>query len=454
MTASSTTPQHRPRGSDPELRRVVTSAAIGQFVEWYDFVVYAYSAVVISTLFFPGDDPVASLLSTFAVYAVGFGMRPIGGVVFGHLGDKLGRRNVLSAVILLMGTATLLIGLLPTYAQIGIAAPIILVICRMLQGLSAGGEAMGSNSLVAEHSDPRKRGLMVGFCYSFANLPAVFAALLVLGITNTVSASAFEAWGWRIPFLLGGAISFIGLYIRSRVKESPEFEELRSSDTVETAPAISVLRDHTRPLLFTFVLAALSGLGFYSLTGYFVSYLTESVGLSSNQALISNSIGLLVAFVVMPLAGGWSDRIGRKQVLVTGAALTAVVSLPAYLLAGTGTLLPAILGQSLLAFALGVFFGPVGIAFLEHFPARVRFSGSAIGYNAAYIVFGGTAPFFCTWLVARTDSLLAPAVYTTIVAATVGIIINYLPMAEAEDAEDAEDAGDSARSTDRKAELA
>ncbi|MDQ0029940.1 MFS transporter [Arthrobacter bambusae] len=405
------------------LRRVVSSAAVGQFVEWYDFVVYAYTATVLAKLFFPTQDPVAGLLSTFAVYAVGFVMRPVGGILFGHHGDKKGRRNVLSAVILIMGLATVGIGLLPAYSVIGLAAPILLVTCRLVQGLSAGAEAMGSNALVAEHAPATRRGFFVGLSYTFANLPAIFAALLILGLTNTLGSPAYGDWGWRIPFLIGGLISFFGLYIRRRVDESPEFEQASSRDEILKAPAVSVMRHHRKALLFTFVVAALAGLGFYTLTGYFVTFLTTTVKLSSNDALLSNSIAVLIAAVATPIAGAWSDKLGRGLVLIFGAILSAVVAIPAYMLAGTGTLGGAIVGQALLAAALGIFFGPVGIAYLERFPAHVRFSGSALGYNLAYIVFGGTAPLVATWLVATTGNLLSPAIYTSGLAAVVALVL-------------------------------
>jgi MFS transporter, MHS family, proline/betaine transporter len=422
-------------------RRVVTSAAIGQFVEWYDFVIYAYTSSVVATLFFPAQDRTASLLATFGVYAVGFVMRPVGGIVFGHLGDVLGRRGVLAFIILLMGGSTAAIGLLPTYASIGLAAPVLLLVCRLLQGMSAGGEAMGSNALVAEHAPANRRGLWVGFTYSFANLPAVFAALLVLGLTAAMSDQAWSQWGWRIPFLLGGVISLVGLYIRAKVDESPAFTATKQADQVTKAPLLVLLKQHRRGLAFAFAMASLSGLGFYSLAGYFSSYLTESVGLSSNDALLSNGIALFVAFVTMPLAGGWSDRAGRRTVLIVGAAASAAAAVPAYALAGAGPLWAAVAGQSLLALALGTFFGPVGIVFLEQFPTRTRYSGAAVGYNLAYVAFGGTAPLFGTWLVSQTGSLLAPAVYTAVLAAVVLAVATRLPETHAEPVVHAEDMG-------------
>lgn len=426
MTSGPSSPVGPAGARHSQRRKVVASAALGQFVEWYDFVVYAYTASVIATLFFPAEDRVASLLATFGVYAVGFVMRPLGGIVFGHFGDKLGRRGVLAMVILLMGGSTFAIGLLPTYGQVGLLAPLLLVVCRLLQGLSAGGEAMGSNALVAEHAPDHRRGLWVGFTYSFANLPAVFAALLVLLLSSQMG-GAYQSWGWRIPFLLGGLLALIGLYIRFSVEESPAFRTTRSADRVSHAPILGVLRNHRRSLGFAFVMASLSGLGFYMLTGYFSTYLSEAVGLSSNDSLVSNSIALMVAFVAMPMGGLVSDRIGRRPTMIMGAGLSALVAVPAFLLASSGSLATAAMGQSLLAAALGLFFGPVGIVFLELFPTRNRYSGAAIGYNAAYLIFGGTAPLFCTYLVDATGSLLAPAIYVTVLATCVFLVALRLP---------------------------
>lgn len=408
-------------------RRVISSAAIGQFVEWYDFVIYAYTASVIATLFFPTEDRVASLLATFGVYAVGFVMRPVGGMVFGHIGDRLGRRGVLGAVILLMGGATAAIGLLPTYQQIGVLAPLLLVVCRLVQGMSAGAETTGSNALVAEHSPARTRGGWVAFTYAFANLPAVFAALFVLVLTSTMHADAYSSWGWRVPFWFGGVLSLVGLYIRRRVDESPSFKAAVKADRISTNPIRTALRDHRKELGFAFALSALSGLGFYTLTGYFTTYLREAVGLGANDALISNGLAMTAAFITMPIAGVISDRVGRRKVLLIGALASAIAAVPAYQLASTGSLGTAIAGQVLLAVCLSTFFGPFGVAFLELFPTRTRFSGAALGYNAAYVAFGGTAPLIGTWLVDATGNLLAPAYYMAGLAIAVVLVTLKLP---------------------------
>lgn len=409
------------------LRRVLTSAAIGQFVEWYDFVIYAYSAAIIAKLFFPNADPTAALLSTFAIYAVGFVMRPLGGFIFGPLGDRIGRRRVLSLVILMMGAATLCIGLLPTYEQIGLLAPILLVVCRLVQGLSAAGETVGSNAFVAEHAPSDRRGLYVGFTYSFANLPPIAAALLVLLLTNVLTGEAYSSWGWRIPFLIGGPLALVGLYIRHKVDESPAFQATKAARNVAASPLRDAVRDQKKAMGFSFALAAFSSLGFYTLAGYFVSYLITTVGLNSNAALISNSVALFVAFLTMIFGGHLSDRLGRKPVLIAGLVINALVCIPAYLIAAQGSLATAILGQSLLAFGCGLFWGPVGIALMELFPTRTRYSASAISYNLAYTIFGGTAPLLGTWLVMQSGSKIAPAVYMCAVSIAVLLVVLRIP---------------------------
>lgn len=409
------------------VRRVVASAAIGQFVEWYDFVVYAYSAAIVAKLFFPSTDPAAALLSTFAVYAVGFVMRPLGGFLFGSLGDRIGRRRVLSFVILMMGASTVAIGLLPTYGQVGLLAPALLVVCRLMQGLSAAGETIGSNAFVAEHAPSNRRGLYVGFTYSFANLPPIAAALLVLLLTNALAGEAYASWGWRIPFLIGGPLALVGLYIRHRVDESPAFKATQAARRAAATPVRDAVRDQKRAMGFSFALAAFSSLGFYTLAGYFVSYLTATVGLNSNAALISNSVALFVAFVMMIIGGHLSDRFGRKPILLIGLAVNAAICIPAYLVAAQGSLATAIVGQSLLAFGCGLFWGPVGIALLELFPTRTRYSASAISYNLAYTIFGGSAPFLGTYLVLQSGSKIAPAIYMAAVSVAVFLVVLMIP---------------------------
>ncbi|HLU02203.1 MAG TPA: MFS transporter [Advenella sp.] len=413
--------------SDRTDKRVLYSAALGQFVEWYDFVIYAYSATIIAKLFFPATDPATALLSALGIYGVGFVMRPLGGFIFGSLGDRFGRKTVLAGIILGMGASTLLMGLLPTYSQVGILAPILLVVLRLIQGLSAAGETIGSNSFVAEHAPAHRRGLHVAFTYAFANLPPVAAAIVILALTQLMGDAAYESWGWRIPFILGGPLALVGLYIRTQVDESPAFQKAQASNQISTNPVRHAIQSQRKQMAFSFSLAAFSSLAFYTLSGYFVSYLTASVGMSRSDALIANGTAMMVAFFTMILGGYLSDLFGRKPILLTSLLFNACISIPAYLLASQATLSSAILAQIMLAIGMGLFAGPLGITLLELFPTKTRFSASAISYNLAYTIFGGTAPFFSAWLVLKTGQLLAPAGYMAAVSVVVLLVTLFLP---------------------------
>ena len=406
-------------GPSHEFGKVVSSAAIGQLIEWYDFVIFVYSASVIAKLFFPSTDPIAGLLATFAVYAVGFLMRPVGGLLFGSLGDRIGRRTVLASIILSMGAATTAIGLLPTYATIGVFAPILLVVCRLAQGLSAAGEAAGSNTFVAEHAPKHRRGFYVTFTYSFSIFSSVLAALCVLLVTNAMSGEAYLSWGWRVPFLLGAPLALVGLYIRLRVDESPAFKATQAAHRVARSPLREAWASQKKSMAYCFAITALTSLGYYTLAGYFVSYLTTIVGLTSNQALISNCIALIVAATTTIASAHLCDLIGRKPLLIAGLVLSVLSPVPGYMLASRGGLPYAIAGQSLIAFCAGLFWGPYPIAILELFPTRLRFSAMASSLNAGYTLFGGTAPLVATWLIGKTGSTLAPAYYMSAVSLVV-----------------------------------
>lgn len=413
------------RGS---LRRVITSSALGQFVEWYDFVIYAYSAAILAKLFFPKEDPVAGMLFVFAGYAVGFLMRPLGGIVFGLLGDRIGRRTVLVIVIVAMGAGTMGIGLLPTYQSVGVLAPILLVVCRMVQGFSAAGETVGSNAFVAEHAPDGKRGLYTSFTYSFSTLPSVVASLFVLLLTTSLGAEAYEAWGWRIAFLIGGPMALVGLYIRSRVDESPVYEAAKAAKATAEAKHVTLEKTSTRQAVIqTLALAALSSLAFYTISGYMVSYLTTGAKLPQSQALLTNGIALFVAVICFWAGGALSDRFGRKPILFTAISATIVLYLPAFWLAGLGYMWSALIGQLIIAIIFGLYWGAFGITVIELFPTRNRVSGAMISYNIAYTVFGGTAPLLATWLIARTGVLVAPGIYMMVVAIVVFILVRKLP---------------------------
>lgn len=402
-----------PGGTSAAQRRVLLGAGAGQFVEFYDFAIYGFSAVSIAETFFPGQSPVAGLLSVFAAYGVAFVARPLGGLFFGALADRTGRRSVLYATLMCMGVATALIGLLPTHAAAGIMAPVLLVLCRLAQGFSAGGEAVSAPSFVLEHAPYDRRGTWIGLTVAATAAASVVALVVIMAVSSTVPDAA---WGWRVPFLLALPLSLIGIYVRRRTEESPVFQELRRTNAIEAGPVRGSLRGNRTRLGQIFAVMALSGLGFYILVGYFVTYLRTVVGLSLTQSLAANAVALLSFSMLLPIGGRLSDAFGRKPMLIAGAAAVAVVGLPAFMLVTSGSFGSAVAGQVLLAAALCVYGGGSYTFFVELLPAATRVTGAAISYNVALAVFGGTAPFVSTWLVDITGAAVAPGFYLVAVA--------------------------------------
>ncbi|MEO3887439.1 MFS transporter [Nonomuraea sp. B5E05] len=405
-----------PGGTTAAQRRVLLGAGTGQFVEFYDFAIYGFSAVAVAEAFFPGANPVASLLSVFAVYGVAFVARPLGGVFFGALADRAGRRAVLYATLMCMGVATALIGLLPAYAAAGTVAPVLLVVCRLVQGFSAGGEAVGAPSFVLEHAPFERRGTWIAVSVAATGAASVLALVFIMAVSGVLSDAAYASWGWRVPFLVALPLSLIGIYIRGRTEESPVFQELKRHNAIERHPVRGSLRGNGTRLGQIFAVMALSGLGFYVLVGYFVTSLQTVGGLSLLESLVANAVALLSFTVLLPIGGRLSDAFGRKPMLVAGAAAVAMVSLPAFLLVTSGSLASAVAGQLLLAAALCAYGGGSYTFFVELLPSATRVTGAAISYNAALALFGGTAPFVSTWLVDVTGTPVAPGCYLLVVA--------------------------------------
>ncbi|WP_051579555.1 MFS transporter [Pseudonocardia acaciae] len=396
--------------------RPLLGAGVGTFVEFYDFAIYALTVPIIATQVFPAGDPNAALISAFAVYGVAFVIRPLGGVVFGVIGDRYGRRRVLTLVLTLIGVSTALIGVLPTYAQAGLLAPALLVGLRLLQGLSAGGEATSASSFALEHAPPSRRSLWNTVVIAASAVSSVVGLAVVLGLNAAMPEAAFAAWGWRVPFLLALPLSLIGLYIRVRTDESPAFERAKRSAALSSGPVREAFRHNRAAIAIAFALSSMTGLAFYYLAGYLPTYLQVTGGLSRTGALVSNGVALVVFAVALPACGALADRYGRRPAIRLGAALLVVTSVPAFLLAGGGGLAGAITGQLLLALSLAVFGGGSYVTLMEVFPTRTRITGAAVGYNLGYALFGGTAPLLASVLVARTGSASAPGYYLAVVA--------------------------------------
>jgi MHS family proline/betaine transporter-like MFS transporter len=408
-------------------RKAVLAGTIGNVVEWYDFAIYAYSVSVIAALFFPAGNETAALLSTLAIFGVTFLARPLGGVIFGHVGDRVGRRSALAASVLLMGGATVLIGLLPTYGQVGHLAPVLLLVCRLAQGFSLGGEFTGATSFITEYAPENRRGFWASLSPSASLLAYIGGALVVLAVASSLPESAYNSWGWRIPFWVAGPLAAAGLYLRLRIEETPAFRALESDEGVDRAPIREAVSGYLRQIALLVGIATLNAVAFYIAAGYFVTYLTETVGLDRMTAFLSNSAALMVYVLLAPLFGFIGDRFGRRPMLFAGCVGMILLSVPGFLLAGSGGLLAATLGQAMIVLPLVIVASAVTVTMVELFPTRVRYSGASLGYNVAYTIFGGTAPFVGAFLVASTGSLIAPAVYLAAIAIVVLPVIFKLP---------------------------
>lgn len=399
------------------LRKVISAAALGNFVEWFDFAVYGFLATTIANLFFPGTDPSLALLKTFGVFAVAFAMRPLGGLVFGVLGDRTGRRAILSITILLMASATTLIGLLPTYASIGIMAPVLLTLLRCIQGFSAGGEYAGAVAYVMEHAPRHRRGWYGSFIPVSTFTAFAAAALVAFSMENLLSADAMAAWGWRVPFLVAAPLGVIGLYLRWRMDETPAFQALAAEAATHAhSPLSETLRLQGAAMLRLGAFIALTALSFYTFTTYFATFLQVAGALSRPQALLVSTVALVFSAAACPLAGLFTDRIGRRKTIGFVGAWTLVAVLPAFWLASSGSVVNAIGGVLLLAVGALVCNVVTAALLSETFSTRNRYTASAFTYNVSYTVFGGTAPLLAIWLIATTGSALAPAFYLMAIA--------------------------------------
>ena len=375
-------------------------------------------ATTIARNFFPSDDPTTSLLQTFAVFAAAFALRPLGGLVFGVLGDRIGRKRVLSVTVLLIGTSTTVIGVLPTHQSIGILATVLLCLARGLQGFSAGGEYAGACAYVIEHSPAPRRARYASAMPATTFLAFASAAMISFLVADLLGKEALDAWGWRIPFLVAAPVGAVGFYIRSRLSETPAFRRLEESEELqpESAPLRHTLSTQGRTMLVLGGIVSASGLAFYTFTTYMSSYVQVVGGRSSSTALIASFVALVFACVLSPWAGRFSDRVGRRRSTLLMVVLLGAGSVPAFLLAGSGTLWMIIVGQCLLAVGVVLSLVVVAVLMSELFATRIRYTASALTYNVAYTLFGGTAPLVATWLVDRTGSSLAPALYLTAVS--------------------------------------
>ena len=412
-----------PEADRSTLRRAIGASAIGNAVEWFDYGVFAYGAVIISQVLFP-EEATGALIFTLLAFAVSFIMRPIGGMVWGPLGDKIGRKKVLAATIMLMAAATFCIRLIPSYAAIGIAAPVLLYLLRMVQGFSTGGEYGGAATFMAEYAPDRKRGFYGSFL-EFGTLAGFNGgALLMLTLTWNLSQAQMLDWGWRIPFLIAGPLGLIGLYLRSKMEDTPVFRELEAGTETTDERVLDKFKD-----LFTTYLPIMLRLGAlvialnvinYTLLSYMPTYLQTTIDLSDSHALIIPIVGQFAMMAVLPFVGALSDRVGRKPLWIGSLVAFIVLAVPLYHFMAQG------FTQAMIAFTiLGLLYTPqlatISATFPAMFPTHVRYAGLAMGYNISTSLFGGTAPLVNESLIDATGNTLIPAWYM-VGACVVGLV--------------------------------
>ncbi len=384
------------------MRRVVISGMISNTLEWYSYALYGYFTSIISKLFFPLENQYLSLIATFGVFAAGFMMRPVGAAIFGYLGDKCGRRVALASSVLLMAIPTTCIGLLSTYDTIGIAAPLLLTLIRLLQGLALGGAFSGSMTFLVEHAADNKRGI-IGSTTMFSMILGLLCGAITAAIAaNSMPASSFEAWGWRIPFLLAFPAGLVGLYIRTRVIESPKYTEIKATGCLSSQPVKDVFRYHLREILVVMGVILSLTVPFYTLTVFMNSFLVTILGHSVENAMYMNVLNMLVLLVTIPASAWLSDKIGRKKVLIAAAFGYIIFSYPVFMLLTQDGIMYPLIAQLIFSCILGCFSGPLPAMMVESFPTKLRYSGMAISYNLSISIFGGTAPMLSTWLIAIT----------------------------------------------------
>jgi MHS family shikimate/dehydroshikimate transporter-like MFS transporter len=389
-------------GNVSSVRQVALASLVGTTIEWYDYFIYGTTAaLVFNQLFFPDFSPLAGTLAAFATFAVGFFARPLGGVIFGHYGDKIGRKTMLVVTLLLMGVATFLVGLLPSFETIGVWAPILLVILRIVQGLGLGGEWGGAALMVSEHSPPNRRGFYASSVQMGAAGGLIISAAVIAGVSGLMTEAQFAAWGWRIPFLASIVLIAVGAFIRFRIAESEAFLRLKEASAEARMPIIEVFRTRPKNVLLAAGTSGANNVVFYTVSVFTVSYGVSQLGQSQGTMLTYQLLVALVYFFTIPLFGALSDRIGRRAMIIAGIITMALFSFPYFWLVDTGSG-PVILLAMVLA--LSVFqaaaYAPQSAFIPELFDTRVRYSGAALGYNLATMIFGGTAPFIATALFA------------------------------------------------------
>lgn len=409
-------------------RRAIVSCAIGNFFELFDFALYGYFAVPISHAFFPAGDDVLALISTFITFGVGFLFRPLGAVVLGRYGDRHGRRAALVVTIGLMAGATGFTGLVPTYAQIGFLAPVLLLICRCCQGFSTGGEWGGAAAFLVEYALPGKRGLTGSWQQVSTQIGAFGASGSAYLLAHYLAPDSFSAWGWRLPFVFGFLLGPIGYYLRTKVAETPAFEQASDRNAISHAPLTEALSTHGTRIAQAFGLSIIGIVANYVMIVYTPTYAVRTLHMDADTALFCAMLANLALMIFTPFMGALSDRIGRRPLIGGSGVLYLVVAYPMYILLSSGTFQALLLVQLSVAFVQSLYTGVIPSILAEMFPTRIRYTALSVSYGFSVAIFGGFSPLAATWLIAATGNALSPA--WLVMAAGAASALSILSMRE------------------------
>ncbi|GAB5079329.1 MFS transporter [Arthrobacter sp. AD-310] len=421
-------PRRRLKESDvnvvdqPMLKKALGGTIVGNTMEWYDVGVFGYLITTMGPVFLPESDPTTQTLFLLGTFAATFIARPLGGVVFGWMGDKMGRQKILAATLMLMAASTFAIGLLPGYAQIGLWAAGLLVLLKIIQGFSTGGEYAGATTFVSEYAPDKRRGFFASFLDMGSYLGFALGAALVSALQLTLGQAAMEEWGWRIPFLIAGPLGLVAVYFRSKIEESPQFqatldaqEDIAKNATASDAAAakgpVGIVKAYWRSLIVAMILVAAANTAGYALTSYMPTYLTESKGYDEVHGTLLTIPVLVAMSLCIPLTGKLSDRIGRRPVLWIGALSTVILAAPAFMLIGIGAVWSTLAGLALIAFPVTFYVANLASALPAQFPTSSRYGAMGIAYNFSVAIFGGTTPFIVAALINATGNDMMPAYY-------------------------------------------
>ncbi|MGE6486858.1 MFS transporter [Paenisporosarcina sp. NPDC076898] len=406
-----------------QTRRVLIASLVGSSIEWFDYFLYGtVAALVFNQLFFVNEDPTVGLLLAYASFALAFFIRPFGGVIFSHIGDRIGRKKTLVLTLSLMGVATFGMGLLPTYQAIGVWAPILLITLRLVQGLGIGGEWGGALLLAVEYAPPEKRGL-------FGSIPQMGVTIgmlmgtVALWVMTLLPEESFMTWGWRVPFILSALLVIFGLWIRKGIDETPEFKKVQESGDIPKLPIVDTLKYHWREVLIAIGAKVVETAPFYIFSTFVVSYATTNLGFTRTSTLTAVMIATVVTTILIPIMGNLSDKVGRKKLYVAGAVGMALFAFPYFWMIQQGSVALLIIATVI---GLGIIWAPItavlGTMFSEIFDAKVRYTGISLGYQIGAAIAGGTAPLVATALLARFDNSYVPVALYIVFTALISLV--------------------------------